>query len=340
MGIWSSMGWAILDHLRSLLCRGWGSYTSGNTPACSTVDGCSLGIHHSGRKNMSGTYISGYGWLCNSIQICQTLQKIIPLIPPWQLQPLKDLVNSLHPDFAGIFATGVGRNRMTLPLSLGASLGTPWETDDAARATCSRSSARGSGWQKITATAGRCLGLGNQNETSSWVFKSRIARKANPVYLGVKVCTFEMVLIAKGIWWDRCTATDLGTEWNSSSLELSSSHVFPSAMQTHQVDGQVAPSVVDSSVSGIFNYHAGCDRHSEESRAHVTAGAIWVFCKGNSLTKKTTRNALRQLQDQLIWPHMTRYGNQDHSENHKIKSKRVVLNSSKNNTSQWFDDII
>ena len=109
---WDEPFWIILG---SLLCRGWGSYTSGNTPACSTVDGGGLGIHHSGRKNMSGTYISGYGWLCNSIQICQTLQKIIPLIPSWQLQPLKDLVNSLHPDCVGILQPELGATGWPFP---------------------------------------------------------------------------------------------------------------------------------------------------------------------------------------------------------------------------------
>ena len=122
--------------------------------------------------------------------------------------------------------------------------GRPGKPRIAARATCSKSSARGNRWQKITATAGKCLGLGNQNEISWSVFKSINCSVGKLTWYtwGVTVCTFEMVLIANGIWWDRCTATDLFAEWKSSILE-GSSHVFPSALQSHQVDGQVAPSL-------------------------------------------------------------------------------------------------
>ena len=54
----------------------------------------------------------------------------------------------------------------------------------------------------------------------------------------------------------RSLHTDLGTEWNSSSLELSSSHVFPSALQTHQVDGQVAPSLTLRSLESLITMQA------------------------------------------------------------------------------------
>ena len=81
----------------------------------------------------------------------------------------------------------------------------------------------------------------------------------------------------------RSLHTDLGTEWNSSSLELSSSHVFPSALQTHQVDGQVAPSLTLRSLESLITMQALCGRHSEKSCAQATSGAISVSRKGKSL---------------------------------------------------------
>ena len=64
-------------------------------------------------------------------------------------------------------------------------------------------------------------------------------------------------------------------------------YLFPSVMQTHQVDGQVAPSSLTlRSLESLIAMQALCDRHSEESCAQATSGPSSAFRKRRPFRRK------------------------------------------------------
>ena len=169
---------------------------------------------------------------------------------------------------------------------------------------------------------------------------------SNPVCLWVNNLYVWNVLIANGIWWDRCMITKIATQdeshhgsmsWHTSWNEL---HVSPNALQTHQVDGQVAPSLTLRSLESLITMQALCVTGTLKNHVRKPLQGPSRFpTKGNHFFKQDSKPVARS-NSMTTYEYMTRYDNQDHSENYKIKPKRVVLISSKNNTSQWFDDQI
>ena len=81
---------------------------------------------------------------------------------------------------------------------------------------------------------------------------------SSPVCLWVNNLSVWNVLIANGIWWDRCMITKIATQNESHHGSWILKWIAcVSKCLANSPSWWASRAIVDSSVSGIFNYHAG-----------------------------------------------------------------------------------